>query len=213
MNRPITLIVCVCICLSTALLSCYRSHQTNKVLLILREDNSPPIEFMLTLELVPMKQMLEKEGFEVAVATLTGEPISSKTINVQLNIKLTEVNVDDYCGIIIPCMGLSALFSEPKAVDIVKRAAAQGKPVAAQYGAIIELAKAGVLKQKKYAYFAEPPRYDEGFRGGIYAGRGVVQDGNIITSGVCPWVVKGTGLPDQTSKLTQAFIAELKRRK
>ncbi len=57
------------------------------------------------------------------------------------------------------------------------------------------------------------PRKDPRFVGAIYSGRNVVQDGNIITSGVCPWIKKLRGWPDGTAELTQKLIAELKERK
>jgi hypothetical protein len=49
--------------------------------------------------------------------------------------------------------------------------------------------------------------------GAIYSGRDVVQDGNIITSGVCPYIKQMRGWPDGTAELTQKLIAELKKRK
>jgi putative intracellular protease/amidase len=167
---------------------------------------------MLTRELGVMKQMLEKEGFEVTVATLTGEPIVGKTKSLKPDRKLTEINLDDYIGVILPCMAVGNPGPiVPEVVDLVKRAFSQGKPVAAQFNAVITLAKAGVLAGKKYAYANEPPKYDEGFKDGTYAGSGVVQDGIIITSGVCPWTAKSSDAPDGTPKLTEMFIAELKR--
>jgi len=48
-------------------------------------------------------------------------------------------------------------------------------------------------------------------RGATYSGDGIVQDGKIITSGICPNMAKGSGRPDGTSKLTEAVIAELKK--
>jgi len=57
------------------------------------------------------------------------------------------------------------------------------------------------------------PNKDPRFVGAIYSGRNVVQDGNIITSGVCPWIKKLRGWPDGTAELTQKLIAELKKRK
>jgi hypothetical protein len=43
----------------------------------------------------------------------------------------------------------------------------------------------------------------------IYSGMGVVQDGNIITCGICPVVSQSEGLPDCNTELTQAFITAL----
>ena len=75
--------------------------------------------------------------------------------------------------------------------------------MAAQYGSVIILADAGILKGKRYAFFDDPLKptlmrkfTDPRFVGAIYSGRGIVQDGNIITSGTCPMLSKMTGLPD-----------------
>jgi putative intracellular protease/amidase len=195
--------------LSVVLASCASPKPTNKVLLVIREGSSPPLEFMLTREVAVMKQLLENEGFEVAVATPKGEAFSSKTI--QPNVKLADVNIDMYRGVILPCMGVSPTHSVPEAIEIVRRALERGRPVAAQYSAVIELARAGALNGKRYAYTTRPPLYEEGFRDGTYAGRDVVQDGNIITSGVCPYMAKRDGVADNTAKLTRTFIAVLKQ--
>jgi putative intracellular protease/amidase len=107
----------------------------------------------------------------------------------------------------------------PEAVAIVKYAVAEGKPVAAQFGSVIILAQAEVMKGKKYAFFSDPLKpapwrkiTDPRFVDAIYSGRGVVQDGKIITSGTCPMLERMSGFPDGTVKLTQAFIDELKKK-
>jgi hypothetical protein len=66
------------------------------------------------------------------------------------------------------------------------------------------------LKGKKYAIFSEPDN-DVRFAGAAYSGRGVVQDGNIITSGTCPFIAKQESATDGTPELTQALIHELKK--
>jgi putative intracellular protease/amidase len=122
----------------------------------------------------------------------------------------------------MPCMAVGGIPGPPvapEAVAIAKYAAAEGKPLAAQYGSVIILAQAGVLKGKKYAFFSDPLKpapwrkiTDPRFKDAIYSGRGVVQDGNIITSGTCPLLERMSGLPDGTANLTQAFMAELKNK-
>ncbi len=53
-----------------------------------------------------------------------------------------------------------------------------------------------------------------GFKNGIYGGSGVVKDGNIITSGICPVMARRfKGAADGTPKLMDALIAELKQTK
>ena len=51
--------------------------------------------------------------------------------------------------------------------------------------------------------------------GALYSGAGIVQDGKIITSGICPDVLRVRGLKDGdgTAELTKALIAELSREK
>jgi putative intracellular protease/amidase len=135
---------------------------------------------------------------------------------------LANVKKEDYVGYIMPCMAVGGIPGPPvapEAVEIVKYAIAEGKPVAAQFGSVIILAQAEVLKGKKYAYFSDPLKTtsyrkitDSRFVEAVYSGRGVVQDGNIITSGTCPFLERLTGLPEGTAKLTQAFIDELKKK-
>ena len=132
------------------------------------------------------------------------------------------MKVADYVGFIMPCMAVGGIPGPPvapEAVAIVKQAVAEGKPVAAQFGSVIILAQAGILKGKKYAFFSDPLKpnpsrkfTDSRFADAIYSGRGVVQDGNIITSGTCPLLARAFGSPDGTSQLTQTFIAEVKKK-
>jgi len=91
----------------------------------------------------------------------------------------------------------------------------EGKPIAAQTGAVMILAKAGALNGKKYAFPNDNmtnPAMFPAFRLGNYSGNGVVQDSNIITSGVCPMHAKMTGSQDGTVALTQALIREIERK-
>jgi putative intracellular protease/amidase len=99
---------------------------------------------------------------------------------------------------------------------------ADGKPVAATANASTILAEAGVLKGKKYARFADPlvdtgsgmpGALDPRYAGGIYGGKGVVQDGKIITSGACPAMAAFVAdMEDGTTEITQKFIAAINTR-
>ncbi len=194
----------------------------SKVLLIPREGTSRNLELMLTKEVGVMVTMLEKAGFEVVVATATATLIASENVTLKPNLKLVDVKVTDYAGFIIACMAVGIIPAPPQppeAVAIVKQAAAQEKPIAAQFGAVQILAEAGLLKGKRYAYMFDPlspslgPRKDPRFADAIYGGTDVVQDGNIITSGICPYIGAMQNIPDGTTGLTQALIAVLKARK
>jgi putative intracellular protease/amidase len=101
-----------------------------------------------------------------------------------------------------------------EAAAIIKEANSAGKPVAAQQSSVLTLAKAGVLSGKKYAYSTEEAAGEKPeLKNGVYSGNGIVKDGNIITSGICPYLEKRYGeeyeLVDGTPQLTQAFITAL----
>lgn len=223
----VALLISIAVCLS-AFLWCLiippdaLAEDGSKVLIIPREGDSFDIELMLKKEVGVMTQMLRDAGFVVNVATASGETIVAPTSKLKPDMKLAEVKKEDYIGFIMPCMAVGGIPGPPvapEAVAIVKHAVAEGKPVAAQFGSVIILAQAGVLKGKKYAFLDDPLKptsfrtvTDPRFEDAIYSGWDVVQDGSIITSGVCPYLEKMTGLPDGTTKLTQAFIDELKKK-
>ena len=209
--------------LSLVMISAMAEAQSiSQVLIIPREGESSNLDLMLTKEVGVMTDMLQKAGFKVVVANVSGQPIEGLIKKLKPELKLSEVKVDDYAGFILPCMAVGMFPSppvSPVAVSIVKQAVAKGKPVAAQLGSVNILAEAGVLKGKRYAFVQDPlnplPPNEKGsrFKGAIYSGRGVVQDGMIITSGICPAMEAATGMRDCTPELTRAFIAKLGRKK
>jgi putative intracellular protease/amidase len=197
-----------------------KSQGNPPVLLILRDPRPENIDTALTKEVVVIKNILEKAGFKVVAATTDGLPIKGSTVTFTPDLKLSDVKVNDYVGVIIACTAGGATPStsvSPIAVSIAKQAVTQGKPVAASHGSVIILAEAGVLVGKRYGFWVDPfgigRRQDDRFTGAIYGGTGVVQDGNIITCGACPQVAPTYGLPDSTAELTQAFITTLTTKK
>jgi len=184
-----------------------------KVLLFIRDGSGKRLEFMLTKEVSAMREIIEQSGFEVIIATVSGEVIKADSSIVTPHIRSGEVNVDDYVGFIFPCMASDSIPQE--AVALVKKVVSKDKPIAAQLGSIVILGRAGVLDGKKFAfpqnYIDNTDMYPE-FKSGIYSGSGVVQDGNIITSGICPMMAKLTGDQDGTAELTQKLIQAIKAR-
>jgi putative intracellular protease/amidase len=221
MTSFMAIAICMAVCISL-IPSKAISEDRPKVLLIPREGFSADLEYMLWKEVWAMTLMLMKAGFKVEVATASGMLIISPGRDLKPDLRLDEVKVADYVGFIMPCMAVGGIPGPPiapEAVAMVKQAVAEGKPVAAQFGSVIILAQAGILKGKKYAMFWDPLKpnpfrkhTDPRFADAIYSGRGVVQDGNIITSGTCPYLARVFGAPDGTSELTQTFIAELKKK-
>jgi putative intracellular protease/amidase len=197
-----------------------KSQGNPPVLLILRDPRPENIDTALTKEVVVIKNILEKAGFKVVAATTDGLPIKGSTVTFTPDLKLSDVKVNDYVGVIIACTAGGATPStsvSPIAVSIAKQTVTQGKPVAASHGSVIILAEAGVLVGKRYGFWVDPfgigRRQDDRFTGAIYGGTGVVQDGNIITCGACPEVAASQGLHDGTVELTQAFITALTTKK
>lgn len=194
------------------LISCKK--ETPKVLLFI-EDNSGHLGYMLTHEVGKMSELLKQSGFEVTIATISGEILKADSITVTPNLKLSEVNINDYAGFIMPCMSTKDSIVTPGEINFVNKVVNEGKPIAAQLGAVLILAKAGILSGKKYAWIEEKNQNVNmypAFKSGIYSGNGVVQDGNIITSGMCPWGAKIYGHKDGTTELTQKLIEEIKAR-
>jgi protease I len=186
---------------------------TPKVLLFMRNaEKSGDLELMLKKEVGVMMDTLTKYGYKVVVATLDGSSFTKGSTAVQADLKLSDAKVADYAGFILPCLAVPSVPEPPEvsqdAKTLVKNAIAAGKPVAAQLGSVWTLAEAGVLKGKKFAYAMQDN--NSLFSGATYAGTGVVRDGLIITSGICPYMEKQGGGKDGTVQLTLTFITAMK---
>ena len=193
-----------------------------RILVIPREGYSADLDLMIKMEVGVMKVLLKNAALEVDVATTTGMPILGTTEKITDIKQLRNIKIDDYAGVIIACMAVGG-GSQPypavpaEVMAIVKQALAAGKPVAANGNAVAVLAEAGVLKGKKYSYVRDPLKTTANvsftlpaFQDAIYGGTGLVQDGGIITSGICANMEKTMGMESGTVKLTKAFIAAIK---
>jgi putative intracellular protease/amidase len=196
--------------------------QSTKILLIPREGYSVDLDLMIKMEVGVMKLLLKNAALEVDVATTTGIPIVGMSEKITDIKQLRNIKIDDYAGVIVACMAVGG-GGQPyppvpaEAIAIVKKALADGKPVAANGNAVVVLAEAGVLKGKKFSYVRDPlkatanvPFTFPAFQDAIYSGTGVVQDGRIITSGICPTLEKSMGIQNATVELTKTFIAAVK---
>ncbi len=217
--RRIAIPVIVAILVATGVISLESQvygQRDKKVLMIIREGSSSDPDLMIKMEVGTMNVLLKKAGFGVAMASLSGQDISGPARKIEKLMRLSEVKLDDYGGVIIPCMGVTEPIASPEMVAMIKGALAKGKLVAASNGAVPVLAKAGVLKGRKYAFNAGPADSDFGkyfvipdLEGAIYSGQGVVQDGKIITCGGCPSSESNRGIQNRTFELTQTFIAAI----
>jgi putative intracellular protease/amidase len=186
-------------------------QSARKVLMFLREGEFGDLDLMIKMEVGTMTMLLKKAGFQVDVASSSGQPLAGPHEKIERVMRISEIKFGDYMGIIIPCLNMrKGIAVAPEAVALVKQALADGKPVAAPMTSVSMLAEAGLLKGKKYALIWDPlttksPNLN--YEGAIYSGQGVVQDGNIITSGGCPATERYLGVQNRTFELTQTFIA------
>jgi putative intracellular protease/amidase len=193
------------------------AQNTPKVLLFMRNaQKSGDLEYMLKKEVGVMKDTLENSGYKVVIATLDGSSFTAGSTTVTANVKLADAKVRDYAGFILPCLAVPSYPAppevSPEAIALVKGAISAGKPVAAQTGSLWTLAEAGLLKGKKYAYAFEEK--SPLFAGATFAGTGVVRDGLIITSGICPYMaLKMKNTKDGTEQVALALAAAMKEGK
>jgi putative intracellular protease/amidase len=200
--KMLGLMVLFCILVSGQTLG---AESKGKVLMILRTSYPGLTDMMLVKEAGGMKALLNEAGFDVVTATAFGELVKGATASLQPDLRLDDVQVNDYVGVVVPCMG----SNDPpiaKAVEIVSQAWKMGKPLAAQNGGVFTLGQAGALKGKRFTCQPEDAHW---IADGIYAGIGVVVDGNVVTSGTCPFMANQLNKPDGTAELTKKFIALL----
>ena len=179
-----------------------------KVLLILQEI-SKHNDYMIQHEIQPMVRLLNEAGYDVEIASESGKKLGFGNSSVVPKMTLADVKVEEYAGLLIPCMAvLETKGSIPKtAVSIAQSAAERGLPIAAQNSGVTILGQANLLEGKKYAIEAQ---FIELVPGGVFEGPGVIQDGRIITSGTCPFLAMMQQGTDGTADLIKGFIALMK---
>ena len=200
--KRVLLLVLVCLCLTSLL-----SFGQGKVLIIVREA-SMDMNYAISHEVNPMIKMLADAGYQAEVATETGTALGTGTSVLKPNTKLSDVDVDQYVGLIIPCAVNAEPFSAPNfSMEIAKKMYAKGLPIAAQQSGVEVFARAGLLDGKRYASAeVTAPK-------GTWVSKGVVQDGQIITSTNCPWYARMSGGKDDTAELMTRYIEMLRSSK
>lgn len=200
----------VVVALLLSFLAPIASADEQKIFMYVR-DGSRDLDRMLVREVGVMRQMLEDAGYAVDIATPRDEVLASETLALTPTVKLAAVRIEDYAGLVLPCMAPAAGHAMPAGVDdLVTAALDRGLPMAASRGSVTSLAKAGALVDRTFAFAgpvsgAERPE----FAGGTYIGTGVVRDGTISTAGICPLAAHTLGEPDGTEDLMREFIASL----
>lgn len=150
-----------------------------KILYVIAQRNFRDEEFS-----VP-KQMLEKQGAKITVASETTEEARGMLgLRVRPNISVREANPNNFDALVIAGgSGSPKLADLPEVLSLVRRFNSQNKLVAAICMAPYILAKAGILKEKTVTTFPEDFVLTELKRAGaIYDSKPVVVDSNIITA-------------------------------
>lgn len=189
-----------------ALAACTRPQ---KAVLLIARETSEDMGFMIEQEVKPILDGLTAAGYMVVVASQSGKTITDGPSVLKIQKRLASVKAEDYIAVIVPCMAAGGTSGEtpPEAVTVLKKTVALGRPLAAQQSGVALLAKAGALSGRKFA-IAEDSR--NVVSDGIYIGTGVAQDGNVLTSGTCPYMAKHFGGTDGTGQLVSMFVSMLK---
>src|SRR4030042_1568452 len=90
-----------------------------KVLMVPREGYSTDLDLMIKMEVGVMNVLLKGAGFEVDIATTSGQTILGPTQKIEKVLRLSEVNVNDYVGIIMACMAVGMFPGPPVSPEAV----------------------------------------------------------------------------------------------
>lgn len=166
---------------------------------------SATMEFMIPNEIRPMIERLTAAGYQVDIASETGEKIKAGKEKLAPDCSFAQVDLNRYVGLVVPCCA-SGPMPKPNteaAIRIARLAIERKLPIAAQYSGIDLLVIAGLPKETRLA------------RSYLFAsaetGPGVVQDGNLVTSGTCPWMARYQNSSQMTEALMTQYIALLPR--
>lgn len=149
----------------------------NSILIILAPENFRDEEFF------EPKQVLEKEGFTITIASKGVKTAKGKLgAEVEINKDISAINVNDYGAIVfIGGNGASVYFEDAQALNIAKEAYESKKIIAAICIAPSILANAGILEGKNATCYSSQATNIED-QGAKYTGNDVQVDGKIITA-------------------------------
>lgn len=148
-----------------------------KVIMIIAQEN------FRDEELLQPKEVLEKNGIEVKIASTSLNPASGMLgVKVKPDILLKDVNLKEFAAVIfVGGIGSGQYWDDPVAHRLAKEGINTDKIVAAICIAPVTLAKAGILKGKRATVWSSEAGQLKA-AGANYTGRAVEKDGNIITA-------------------------------
>jgi len=129
------------------------------------------------------RQVLEKAGFKIEVASKeVSEAEGMFGTKAKIDKDITQVNVDDYQGVVfVGGTGAAVYFEDQTALALVKTAFEKGKVVGAICIAPSILANAGILQGKRATAFSSE-QGNLSAKGAYYTGESVTVDGKIVTA-------------------------------
>jgi putative intracellular protease/amidase len=142
-------------------------------------------------------------------ASPSAEALSAGSTALTPELTLDQVRLSDFEGIILPSMAVEDETPIPGLAALLREAMATGKPVAAQTSSVVTLARAGILKGRRFAYPGAWVDAVPEFAEAVHAGEALVEDGDLITSAVCPYAARILETEDGTQALTGALIKRL----
>jgi protease I len=144
-------------------------------------------------ELLEPKEILERNGIEVKVASTTLDYAKGMLgAKVKPDILVSDVNARDFDAIVfIGGQGASQYWDDPVAHRLAREGISANRIVAAICIAPVTLAKAGILKGKRATVWSSEASQLKA-AGSKYTGQPVEKDGNIITA-AGPFAAQGFG--------------------
>ena len=122
-----------------------------------------------------------KIGCDIVAVNEIDEVTGSHGISVGADKPLSQLEVEQYDGLILPggLRGVNNLAADERVIDLLRRFHEAGKLTAAICAGPTVLAKAGLLEGRKACCY---PGMEDQLTGAIACTESVVEDGNIITS-------------------------------
>lgn len=138
-------------------------------------------EGFVQFEVVLASYLLKHAGEIITVGVSKAPVVSAESFKVIPDITIDEVNVDEVDAFLVPGVYPDTLSNHEEFYTLLEKLNTKGKVIGAICSAPRHLAKAKVLKDKKYTTTVNPSDFAE-FNVDNFVNENVVIDGNIITA-------------------------------
>lgn len=138
-------------------------------------------------EVVLASLFLKSKGEIVTVGTSNDEVISEEGFKLIPHMVLSEVRIDDVDLFIVPGGNPKSLANVPGLSEFLVNLNNKNKIIGAICAGPLQLARAGLLKNRKFTTSMPVEEYED-FAGGEYIDCNVIVDGNIVTAKGCGYV-------------------------